>query len=85
MNQISATSGLSVPVDIGERRKAINTNTSVLVKAPAGSGKTTLLTQRFLALLAIVEDPRHIVAMILSRLPHYGTPRPGVGIYSTSL
>jgi ATP-dependent exoDNAse (exonuclease V) beta subunit len=51
------------PVDIAERRKAINTNTSVLVKAPAGSGKTTLLTQRFLALLATVDDPKHIVAI----------------------
>jgi ATP-dependent exoDNAse (exonuclease V) beta subunit len=58
-----AISGVNAPVDIAERRKAINTATSVLVKAPAGSGKTTLLTQRFLALLAIVDDPRHIVAI----------------------
>lgn len=63
MTNTSEDSGVSVPVDITERRKAINTKTSVLVKAPAGSGKTTLLTQRFLSLLAIVDDPRHIVAI----------------------
>lgn len=49
--------------DQGERLKAIDTSASVIVEAPAGSGKTTLLTQRFLALLPRVDDPREIVAI----------------------
>lgn len=54
---------LQAPPDHAERLKAIDTGTSVIVEAPAGSGKTTLLTQRFLALLDRVDDPRHIVAI----------------------
>jgi ATP-dependent helicase/nuclease subunit A len=54
---------MQAPPDQGERLKAIDTSTSVIVEAPAGSGKTTLLTQRFLALLPRVDDPREIVAI----------------------
>ena len=53
----------TAPPDTVERQKAIDTSASVLVEAPAGSGKTSLLTQRFLALLARVDDPRQIVAI----------------------
>ncbi len=54
---------MQAPPDQGERLKAIDTSASVIVEAPAGSGKTTLLTQRFLALLPRVDDPREIVAI----------------------
>jgi ATP-dependent exoDNAse (exonuclease V) beta subunit len=55
--------GIQNPVDIGERRKALDIAHSVLVQAPAGYGKTTLLTERFLGLLSQVDDPRQIVAI----------------------
>ncbi|WP_433970205.1 UvrD-helicase domain-containing protein [Tunturiibacter gelidiferens] len=54
---------MQAPPDEGERLKAIDTSASIIVEAPAGSGKTTLLTQRFLALLPRVDDPREIVAI----------------------
>ena len=60
---MSSTPTTHSPLDIGERRKALDTSASILVQAPAGSGKTSLLTQRFLALLGKVDDPRHIVAI----------------------
>ena len=51
------------PPDQVQREAALDPRRSVLVRAPAGSGKTTLLSQRFLSLLAEVEDPRQIVAI----------------------
>ena len=51
------------PPDQLQRQQALDPARSVLVQAPAGSGKTTLLTERFLTLLAEVDDPGQVVAI----------------------
>jgi ATP-dependent helicase/nuclease subunit A len=51
------------PPDQLQRQQALDPTRSVLVQAPAGSGKTTLLTERFLTLLAEVDDPGQVVAI----------------------
>ncbi len=55
------------PADMAERLRALDTQRSLLVRAPAGSGKTHLLTTRFLRLLAEVDDPREVVAITFTR------------------
>jgi len=60
---VSKSQAKLAPPDQAQRDKALDPARSILVKAPAGSGKTTLLAERFLRLLAEVEEPGQVVAI----------------------
>src|SRR5438876_318993 len=53
--------------DLEARVRALDERRSILLQAPAGSGKTSVLTQRFLRLLATVDDPGAILAVTFTR------------------
>ncbi|MGC4027831.1 MAG: UvrD-helicase domain-containing protein [Steroidobacteraceae bacterium] len=53
--------------DAAIRELALDPSRSILLQAPAGSGKTTVLAQRFLGLLAQVDEPEELLAITFTR------------------
>ena len=55
------------PLDAAQRERALATDMSFAISAPAGSGKTELLIQRILKLCGQVQNPEEILAITFTR------------------
>jgi ATP-dependent exoDNAse (exonuclease V) beta subunit len=51
------------PTDFAERSKTPDLTAHLIMQAPAGSGKTSELTKRFLACLAVSDEPEEVMAI----------------------
>src|SRR6204780_2685960 len=65
--RVLAMTDSAIALDLRARAEASDPTRSIVLQAPAGSGKTTVLTQRFLRLLATVDEPEEILAVTFPR------------------
>ena len=63
MSTLHQTPQELLAADSHARHAALDPTRSFIIDAPAGAGKTELLTQRFLVLLAQVDEPEEIIAL----------------------